>query len=144
MTDEVEKFSNYPAFRFHFGELEIEKVGKDDYIAHRPGKDAWEHYLQRGTKEYINGWLYGAVQTICGQIHKEATDEEEGDQEGICPICGGELEFGDNEQMDNGGVYPWTCKACGATGKQGYDEVFDGRHYDVRDANGGKIPGRAD
>ncbi len=142
MTDEVEKFSNYPAFRFHFGELKIEKVGKDDYIAHRPGSDAWEDWLQRGTKEYINGWLYGAVQTICGQIHKEATDEEEGDQEGICPVCGGALEYMGTEVLDDGGVEHWVCQECGATGDEGYNNVFDGHHYNVRDADGKPIPGR--
>ncbi len=91
-------------------------------------------------KKVLNQVAQGAVAGAFDTDIEPAT----GDQEGICPVCGGELEFGDNEQMDNGGVYPWTCKACGATGKQGYDEVFDGRHYDVRDANGGKIPGRAD
>ena len=91
-------------------------------------------------KKVLNQVAQGAVAGAFDTDIEPAT----GDQEGICPVCGGELEFGDNEQMDDGGVYPWTCKACGATGKQGYNEVFDGRHYDVRDANGGKIPGRAD
>lgn len=81
MANVAEKFGNYPAFRFHFGELVIEKVGKDDYIAHRPGSDAWEDWIQRGTKEYINGWLYGAVQTACGQIHKEPQDEPREERE---------------------------------------------------------------
>lgn len=141
----VESFSNYQAFRFHFGELEIKKVGKDEYLAHRPGKYAWTDYIQRGTKEYINGWLYGAVQTACGQIHKESTDEEEaGDREGFCPVCGSEVEHHDNIPMDNGGVYPWTCHHCGATGEEGYNSTFDGKHYNVRDAAGKKIPGRGD
>ncbi len=68
--------------------------------------------------------------------------ESGGDKEGICPVCGGELEFGDNKQMDDGGVYDWACPCCGATGQQGYDEVFDGHHYNVRDTDEKPIPGR--
>lgn len=64
------------------------------------------------------------------------------DQQGVCPACGGELRYTDNEQMDGGGVYHWICEGCGATGKEGYDEVFDGHHYEVRDADGNAIPGR--
>ncbi len=72
MANVAEKFSNYRAFQYHFGDLVIEKVGKDDYIAHRSGCDAWKDWLQRGTKEYINGWLYGAVMRECGQIQQSA------------------------------------------------------------------------
>lgn len=64
------------------------------------------------------------------------------DQAGVCPVCGGELRYTDNEQMDNGGVYHWICEECGATGKEGYDEVFDGHYYEVRGADGNEIPGR--
>lgn len=67
---------------------------------------------------------------------------EPADRDGTCPVCGGKIEFTDNIQMDNGGVYLWECSSCGASGKQGYDEVFDGHHYDVRDAEGNSIPGR--
>ena len=65
------------------------------------------------------------------------------DEEGICPICGGELEYGDDEPLDDGGVYEWTCLHCGATGKEGYDKVFD-RHYDVQDGNGNPYPDSSD
>ena len=68
----------------------------------------------------------------CGGMEIKAPDAEE---EGICPICGGELEYGDDEPLDDGGVYEWTCPSCGATGKEGYSKVFD-RHYDVRDGDG--------
>ena len=142
MSNLAEKFSNYSAFRFHFGDLVIEKVGRNDYVAMRPGPDSCEDWLQRGTKEYINGWLYGAVQTICGQIHKEPADLPEGDKQGICPVCGAEIEYHDNIKIDDGGVYEWTCPSCGASGEEGYDEVFDGHHYNVTDADGNKIPGR--
>lgn len=52
------------------------------------------------------------------------------DEEGICPVCGGELEYGNDNPTDNGGLIDWTCPDCGATGKEGYDKVFD-RHYCV-------------
>lgn len=66
------------------------------------------------------------------QLDIKAPGEEEA---GICPICGCELEYGDDIPLDNGGVYEWTCPGCGATGKEGYDKVFD-KHYEVRDENG--------
>lgn len=65
------------------------------------------------------------------------------DEEGICPICGGDLEYGDDEPLDDGGVYEWTCLHCGATGKEGYSKVFD-RHYDVQDKNGDPYPDPSD
>lgn len=142
MTDMTEKFSNYQAFRFHFGELVIEKVGKNDYVARRPWTDAWADWLQRGTKEYINGWLYGAVQTACGQINKKPSDETKRDREGICPVCGAEIEYNDNIQLDDCGVYPWECPSCDARGEEGYVELFDGHHYNVVGADGKPIPGR--
>lgn len=53
------------------------------------------------------------------------------DEEGICPVCGGAaLEYGSDNPTDDGGLIDWTCPDCGATGKEGYDKVFD-RHYCV-------------
>ena len=64
------------------------------------------------------------------------------DLESICPVCGAELtDYEGHEVLDEGGVIPWTCLRCGATGKEGYDRVFD-RHYNVRFANGDPVPGR--
>ena len=68
----------------------------------------------------------------CGSMEMTVPDAEE---EGICPICGGELEYGDDKPLDDGGVYEWTCPSCGATGKEGYSKVFD-QHYDVYDGDG--------
>lgn len=76
------------------------------------------------------------------EVEGQPEPKAEGDQSGVCPVCGGELRYTDNEQMDDGGVYHWICKGCGATGKEGYDEVFDGHHYEVRDEDGNEIPGR--
>lgn len=68
----------------------------------------------------------------------EMKDPDAG-EEGICPICGGELEYGSDKPLDDGGVYDWTCFDCGATGKEGYSKVFD-QHYDVRDGDGNPYP----
>ena len=65
------------------------------------------------------------------------------DEDGICPICGGELELHDNEIDDDGTICRWECQSCHATGKSGYNAVFDA-HYDVRDSDGNPIEGRAD
>lgn len=69
-------------------------------------------------------------------------DEPTNDKAGICPLCGASVEYGEREQMDDGCVYFWTCPNCGATGREGYDEVFDGHHYNVCDKNGESAPGR--
>ena len=59
---------------------------------------------------------------------------EKAKAEDICPICGsGNLKFQGEEDDYNGGSFnAWTCENCGATGKAGYDHVFD-QHYDVVD-----------
>lgn len=56
--------------------------------------------------------------------------------EGICPCCGSEIEYGQRNLMDNGGTIAWECPNCEATGEEGFDEVFDGTHYNVCDADG--------
>ena len=69
--------------------------------------------------------------------------DPDADEEGLCPICGGELEYEGDEPLDDGGVYEWTCPSCGATGKEGYNKVFD-RHYDVHDGDGNPYPAPSD
>ncbi len=71
-------------------------------------------------------------------------DDSANDEAGVCPLCGGSVEYGERESMDEGGVYFWTCPSCGATGREGYNEIFDGHHYNVRDKNGDPVPGRSD
>lgn len=56
--------------------------------------------------------------------------DPDADEEGICPLCGAELEYENDIRTDDGGFFEWKCPNCGATGKEGYDKVFD-RHYDV-------------
>ena len=97
---------------------------------------------------YTGEKLHEAV-TVCKELaHLETADlircirgggmetkDPDAEGEGICPICGGELEYGDDEPLDDGGVYDWTCPSCGATEKEGYSKVFD-RHYNVWDGDG--------
>ena len=81
------------------------------------------------------------TKTLVDYIHRGSLEIKDpgADEEGICPICGGELEYGDDEPLDDGGVYEWTCPSCGATGKEGYSKVFD-RHYEVYDGDGNPYP----
>lgn len=69
-------------------------------------------------------------------------DDSFTDEEGVCPQCGAQVEYGEREAVDEGGAYFWQCPKCGATGREGYNEVFDGHHYCVRDKDGNPIPGR--
>lgn len=70
MENFAERFRNYRAFECHFKPVTILKTGKDDYTAYYGGMEP-EHQIQRGSREYIEGWLYGAVQVACGQIRKK-------------------------------------------------------------------------
>lgn len=60
-------------------------------------------------------------------------------KEGICPICSNQINYGSFELVDEGGTYDWECPACGATGEEGYDLVFDGTNYNVQDADGNDV-----
>lgn len=67
---------------------------------------------------------------------------EYGDEEGICPVCGSEVEYnGDHHIDDEGTTVSWHCPECGATGKSGYKCAFTG-HYDVCDEAGKPLPQR--
>ncbi len=81
------------------------------------------------------------TKALVDYIHRGSLEIKDpgADEEGICPICGGELEYGDDEPLDDGGVYEWTCPNCGATGKEGYNKVFD-QHYEVYDGDGNPYP----
>lgn len=51
-----------------------------------------------------------------GGLDMKAPDAEEA---GVCPICGGGLDYEDDIRTDDGGFFLWNCPACGATGKEG-------------------------
>lgn len=53
------------------------------------------------------------------------------EHEGVCPVCGAEIEYkGENVIDDDGGTFPWQCLSCGAHGDEGYTRHFDG-HWNV-------------
>lgn len=58
------------------------------------------------------------------QCHKEKCDAIAQEQ-GKCPVCGNEeLSYGDSFLQDESYVYRWSCKACGADGKEYHKLVF--------------------
>lgn len=62
--------------------------------------------------------------------------ERPGSQEpGVCPICGGEIEYEEGMQFEDSGHWTWKCPDCKACGKEEYKKVFT-RHFEVIDGNG--------
>ena len=57
----ADTFKNYSAYASNFKPLRIVKNGKDYYVYREDDPDK-NHYIQYGNKDYIDGWLYGAVQ----------------------------------------------------------------------------------
>lgn len=55
------EFKNYRAFVANFNPITIKKNGKQYYVFKKGDEDG-EHWIQYGNKDYIDGWLYGAVQ----------------------------------------------------------------------------------
>jgi len=48
-----------------------------------------------------------------------------GYEEGICPECGGEIDYGTAEPDGNSLGYDYFCNSCGGSGKEWYDLDFD-------------------
>lgn len=75
---------------------------------------------------------------MCKEIHVKC-------QQGICPLCGGELEY----QSSTPDSAFWQCTKCHANGEEGYhfvpgadgaeERVFDGCHYEVVDGKGNLV-----
>lgn len=71
-ADKIRK--NLEAFVFQFGIDPILRKNRDKMFDIFLSVEAEEknEYIQRCENiDYLNGWLYGAVQTICGRIKKE-------------------------------------------------------------------------
>lgn len=47
------------------------------------------------------------------------------DTAGICPVCGGDLAYGDSDIQDESYIYDWACPACGRSGKECHSLVFN-------------------
>lgn len=63
-----------------------------------------------------------------------------GHEDGICPFCGGEIEYnGDQEITDDSDTsVTWKCPDCGASGTACYHGVFVG----YEDLTEGSVPGK--
>lgn len=57
----ADEFKNYAAYKANFKPLTIVKQGKD-YFVYKESANESSDYVQFGSKEYIDGWLYGCVQ----------------------------------------------------------------------------------
>ena len=57
--------TNYNAYATHYMPLEFVQLGTD--IRAIPAGGSEDDWVQHGSSEYLNGWLYGAVQAACGQ-----------------------------------------------------------------------------
>ena len=75
-----------------------------------------------------------------GQDSATEQAEDATDKEGVCPVCGGKIEYdGTHTIDDDGGMFDWNCPDCGASGREGYNRVFD-RHYYVTYSDGRPFP----
>lgn len=55
-------FTNYSAFHANFEDVYIYKYGRMYYIFKEPQNEINLDYFMFGTKDIIEGWLYGCVQ----------------------------------------------------------------------------------
>ena len=66
----MSEFRNLIPFHGCFSPVEIRRTRqKGEYLVCYPGKDDAE-YIQHGSADYIEGWLYGAIMAACGQIRR--------------------------------------------------------------------------
>ena len=97
----------------------------------------------QGHDRYEVGYMYevrfaDGISLRAFQSELRLSKQQKPNVEGICPVCGNHIAYGSFELQDEGGVYDWSCLCCGASGKEGYDLVFDS-HYDVRTKAGDKV-----
>lgn len=86
-------------------------------------------------------YLVNTAEEIAAYCKTKAAQEMGESVEGVCPVCGAALEYtGEDIKTCGGGMHPWKCPACGATGEEGYNEVFDGQQYNVKEKDGNEIP----
>jgi len=55
-------------------------------------------------------------------------------EHGECPICGGALEYFDDDACRDDGeslLYPWECPTCGSEGEEVYNLVFANHNINI-------------
>lgn len=62
MKPKNHQFTNYQAFHANFEDVYIYKVGKLYYVFRESHENFENNYIMFGTKDVIEGWLYGCVQ----------------------------------------------------------------------------------
>ena len=119
-----------------------EAVLFDSYGQELTFTEVRENYTGSWELQY-GGIKYSVFVTNTGNILQlDSIQTDPIDMEGICPVCGAEVNYCDSHEiMDDGGLIPWECPSCKASGKEGYNRVFD-QHYAVCSENGEPIPGR--
>lgn len=71
------EFKNLLPFHVRFAPVEVRKTRvKGEYVVCYPGSDDTE-YIQHGSADYIEGWLYGATMAACGQIRRARSEYPE-------------------------------------------------------------------
>ena len=70
MKDIANEFRNYQAFVLHYQPVVILKVGRMIMPPITAGRSQRTR-SREGPGEYIEGWLYGAVQVARGQVRKK-------------------------------------------------------------------------
>lgn len=97
ITAEQAGLTNYAPYLTHFQPLSFfcAKDGRKKTIFACPeGHEDAKYYIQCGSPEYINGWLYGAVQAACGQ-HRPLDPKES-----AAKLEGKTLALPDNMRID--------------------------------------------
>lgn len=100
----------------------------------RTSKNSWPNdsdlffVLKYHISSLVDG-LEACMQAASAEANRQSAREENEQQEveDICPLCGGELNWaGDRDLQDDGAVASWSCPSCGAHGMAGWNLAFEG------------------
>lgn len=142
------------AFRICF-DVGAANIRKHFTIDDMPQSNLFAPHLTERIAETVTAIANAPTSVIIALLQRETLSIEgddkniphlhyHGDEDGICPVCGAEINYlGDNAIDDDGTIVSWECPECGTSGKSGYASTFS-RHYDVTDSSGESIPERED
>lgn len=66
------------------------------------------------------------------------TGIDSSDEAGVCPVCGGRIEYDHEGPSERSYILCWHCLDCGATGEENHHLVFDA-HYNLHEKSGDPI-----